>query len=175
MKKPQKNKLSFWGEIPIIPRYHPHWKKLCFSKLCFSFFKKQSFFLSKHVTYADVLTYLHITDKWLAIYKPRLYGSISLLQSVPASSSFQQRSQSVTLYSCRRPEIGVSIIALLCEFVILITRKPQNCNPNFHFYYNKFTWQVFMNRIWIPKIQTVRSWDKKLLFLTAEYDIFFSV
>lgn len=42
------------------------------------------------------------------------YGSTSLLQSVPCISSFKQRSQSVTLYSCRHLKIRVSINALLC-------------------------------------------------------------
>ena len=56
------------------------------------------------VTWADVLTYL---------------SSTSLLQSVPHISSFKQRSQSVTLYSCRRLKMEVSFIAF-AKFIFLV-------------------------------------------------------
>ena len=58
------------------------------------------------------LTRIHVLT-YSAVLPCGLTCSTSLLQSVPITFSSKQRSQSVTLYSCRRLKIRVSFIALI--------------------------------------------------------------
>lgn len=106
------------------PRYHPHWK---ITKILFS----------------------HSLCLTRTTYRPTENASVlcstDLLRSVPAMPSSKWRSQSVTPYSCRPPDTGVSFIAFILFYDKIIAQLFSECKRFFknNAIYHKFSVKTY--------------------------------